>query len=82
MKTVVMTRFRTDAARILRRIAKGERFILSYRGCSVAILEPISAHPRRPSDDPPFLGIGRRAVASPKGKTRHEEIDRILYGRT
>jgi hypothetical protein len=30
--------------------------------------------------DDPFLGIARRASASPKGKTKHSQIDRILYG--
>ena len=26
-----------------------------------------------------FLGIGRRAVPSPKGKTRHRDIDTIIH---
>jgi len=29
----------------------------------------------------PFLNVARRAKPSPKGKTRHADIDRILYGR-
>jgi hypothetical protein len=29
----------------------------------------------------PFLSIVRRAKPSPKGKTSHEDIDQILYGR-
>jgi prevent-host-death family protein len=80
MKTVTMLQFRKDAAGILRRIAKGERVILSHRGRPAARLEPVAtAKPKDPSDDP-FLNIGRRATRSPKGGTRHQDIDRIIYG--
>jgi antitoxin (DNA-binding transcriptional repressor) of toxin-antitoxin stability system len=80
MNTVSMSEFRKGARGILRRIAKGERFLLSHRGRLVARLEPIlSDSPRIPNDDP-FLTIGRRAVPSPKRKIRHRDIDRILYG--
>lgn len=81
MKTVTMLEFRKDAEGILRRIARGERLVLSHRGKPAARLEPLQA---APSDDPaadPFLAIAQRATPSPKGRTRHEEIDRILYGR-
>lgn len=79
MKTVTMLRFRKDAAGILRRIAKGERFILSHRGRPAARLEPLArTEPPDPSNDP-FLTIGHRATPSPKGKTRHQDIDHILY---
>jgi antitoxin (DNA-binding transcriptional repressor) of toxin-antitoxin stability system len=81
MKTVTMLEFRKNAEGILRRLGRGERFVLSHRGRPAARLEPICA-PRAsdPAKDP-FLTIGRRAVPSPKGKTRHADIDRILYGR-
>jgi prevent-host-death family protein len=80
MKIVTMLEFRKDAAGILRRIRKGERFVLSHRGRPVARLEPVSA--RKPLDlaNDPFLTIGSRATKSPKGRTRHEDIDRIVYG--
>ena len=81
MKTVTMLEFRKKAERVLRRVAKGERLILSHRGKPAARLEPISAPANATSPDDPFLGIGRRASPSPKGKTRHADIDRILYGR-
>jgi len=80
MKTVTILEFRKDAARILRRIAAGERLILSHRGKPAARLEPMR-EAGSSSDDDPFLTIGRRATPSPKGPTRHEDIDRILYGR-
>jgi len=71
MKMVALTRLFSDAARILRRVAKGEGFILLYRGRRVARLEPIGSDP--------FLAIGRRALPSPKGKTAYQDIDRIAY---
>jgi antitoxin (DNA-binding transcriptional repressor) of toxin-antitoxin stability system len=81
MKTVTMLEFRHNAARLLRRIANGERFILSHRGKPAARLEPVQgAWAGDPKRDP-FLTIGHRASASPKGRTKHAEIDRILYGR-
>ena len=41
--------------------------------------DPTEPPPADPARDP-FLGIGRRARPSPKGKTKHADIDRILYG--
>jgi antitoxin (DNA-binding transcriptional repressor) of toxin-antitoxin stability system len=81
MKTVTMLEFRQDAEGLLRRIARGERFVLSHRGKPAARLEPISvAAPADPASDP-FLGIAHRAKPSPKGRTSHADLDRILYGR-
>ena len=76
-----MLEFRKDAEGILRRVAKGERFLLSHRGKPAARLEPVSSGSTDGSADDPFLTIGQRAVASPKGKTRHADIDRVIYGR-
>jgi antitoxin (DNA-binding transcriptional repressor) of toxin-antitoxin stability system len=76
-----MLEFRRNAQGVLRRIAKGERLVLSHRGKPAARLEPVTPGPSASLVDDPFLGIGRRATASPRGKTRHGEIDRILYGR-
>jgi antitoxin (DNA-binding transcriptional repressor) of toxin-antitoxin stability system len=80
MKAVTMLEFRKNAERVLRRIAQGERFLLSHRGKPAARLEPVTAAPGVPLRNDPFLEIGRRATVSPKGKTKHTEIDRILYG--
>jgi prevent-host-death family protein len=81
MKTVTMLEFRKDAEGILRRVAKGERFLLSHRGRPAARLEPIATSGPDESANDPFLTIGQRAVPSSKGKTRHADIDRIIYGR-
>jgi antitoxin (DNA-binding transcriptional repressor) of toxin-antitoxin stability system len=80
MKTVTMLKLRQGAQGILRRIAKGERFVLTHRGRPAARLEPLEAAtlPTRATD--PFLTIARRAKPSPRGPTRHQDIDRIVYG--
>jgi len=80
MKTVTMLEFRQNAEAVLRRVAKGERLVLSHRGKPAARLEPLTAGPSAVPVADPFLGIGDRATRSPKGKTNHAEIDRILYG--
>jgi prevent-host-death family protein len=80
MKTVTMLEFRKHAEGVLRRVAKGERFVLSHRGRPAARLEPITSPAAYNPADDLFLTIGRRAVPSPRGKTRHTDIDRILYG--
>ena len=81
MKTVTMLEFRRDAEGLLRRVARGERFVLSHRGKPAARLEPISnSVPTDPATDP-FLNIGERAKPGGKGKTSHRDIDQILYGR-
>jgi antitoxin (DNA-binding transcriptional repressor) of toxin-antitoxin stability system len=76
-----MLEFRQNAAGVLRRVAKGERFVLSHRGKPAARLEPLDAPPTAAPARDPFLGIARRAKPSPKGKTKHADIDRVLYGR-
>jgi antitoxin (DNA-binding transcriptional repressor) of toxin-antitoxin stability system len=81
MKSVTMLEFRQNAQSILRRIARGERLLLSHRGKPAARLEPLRAAANNILPDDPFLSIGSRASASPKGKTRHGDIDRIVYGR-
>jgi len=81
IKTVTMLHFRRNAAGILRRVAKGERFVLSHRGRPAARLEPVARTGPSDSANDPFLGIANRATRSPKGRTRHQDIDQILYGR-
>jgi antitoxin (DNA-binding transcriptional repressor) of toxin-antitoxin stability system len=76
-----MVEFRRNAEGILRRVSKGERFVLSHRCRAAARLEPISAAAKADLANDPFLAVARRAVASPKGPTQHKDIDRILYGR-
>jgi prevent-host-death family protein len=81
MKTVTMLEFRQNAEGVLRRVARGERLVLSHRGKPAARLEPLISHGSVDPDTDPFLSIGRRAKPSPKGKTKHEHIDRLIYGR-
>lgn len=76
-----MLEFRKNAEAILRRVHRGERFLLSHRGRAAARLEPVEK-PTALSTDDPLLTIGSRALPSPKGKTKHADIDSILYGRT
>ena len=80
MKTVTMLEFRRDAESVLRRVAKGERLVLSQRGKPAARLEPLDGPSVADPGSDPFLSIGRRATPSPKGKTKHRDIDRIIYG--
>lgn len=80
-KTVTMLQFRNNAEAILRRVARGERLVLSHRGKPAARLEPINIGSSAAAPDDPFLNIAQRAIPSPKGKTKHGEIDRVLYGR-
>ena len=76
-----MLQFRQNAEGVLRRVARGERLLLSHRGKPAARLEPLGpAATGDPAADP-FLNIARRARPSPLGKTAHSDIDRILYGR-
>jgi len=81
MKTVTMLEFRQNAEVVLRRVARGERLVLSYRGKPAARIEPFVAHDSVDSDTDPFLSISRRVKPSLKGKTEHEDIDRLIYGR-
>jgi prevent-host-death family protein len=81
MKTVTMVQFRRNAGGVLRRVAKGERFVLSHRGKPAARLEPLRPSGAEGGLDDPFLGVARRVRPSPQGKTKHEDFDRILYGR-
>jgi prevent-host-death family protein len=79
MKQVTMLEFRNNSRGVLRRLAAGERLLLSHRGKPVARLEPVQNAAADPVADP-FLTIGSRAAASPSGATKHNDIDRILYG--
>jgi prevent-host-death family protein len=80
MKTVTMLEFRKNAEGVLRRVARGERIVLSHRGKPAARLEPLVVHGSVDPGMDPFLSIARRAKPSPKGKTKHEDIDRLVYG--
>lgn len=76
MKEVSMLDFRRDAERIIARVQKGERMILTRRGKPVARLEPIRAEPLNASD--PFYSLCE--LAEPSGSLTNRQIDEIVYG--
>jgi prevent-host-death family protein len=76
MDHVSVLEFRRDAEAIIRKVQKGRRLILTYRGKPVMRLEPIREQPVGPDD--PFFSLPRLAVPSARPLT-NEEIDRIVY---
>lgn len=76
MKTVPMLEFRRDTGRIIARVQKGERLILTRRGKPVARLEPIGSE--SVAADDPFYSLCD--LAEPAGTLTNPSIDRILYG--
>lgn len=80
MKTVTMVEFRQNAEGVLRRVARGERLVLSHRGKPAARIEPLSPSEVPISPDDPALNLATFAVPGPGGPLSNEEIDRLLYG--
>jgi prevent-host-death family protein len=76
MKTVSMLDFRRDANRVLTKVQKGERLILTLRGKPVARLEPIRDEPIEETDS--FYALCD--LAAPAGSLSNQQIDEILYG--
>jgi len=76
MKTITMLEFRRQAERVLARVRKGERLVLTHRGKPVARLEPIQEESIE-SDDP-FYSLCE--LAEPAGSLTNPQIDEILYG--
>lgn len=76
MKKISMLDFRLDAERIIARVQKGERLILTRRGKPVAQLVPIAE--RTVSADDPFYSLCD--FAEPGESLSNEEIDDIVYG--
>lgn len=72
-----MLDFRRDAERIIARVQKGERLILTRRGKPVARLEPIRDEPL--ASDDPFYSLCD--LAEPSGPPlTNPQIDAIIYG--
>ena len=76
-----MLEFRKNAGGVLLRVARGERLVLSHRGKPAARLEPLEETATVDVESDPFLTVRRRARVSPKGRTKHSDIDRTLYGK-
>lgn len=77
MKTISMLDLRRDTERVLARVRKGERLVLTHRGKPVARLEPIQSESIEPDD--PFYSLCE--LAEPAGSLSNSQIDEILYGK-
>ncbi len=77
MNEVSMLEFRHNAERIIARVGRGERMILTYRGKPVVRLEPICDEPGQPTD--PFYALDTLADAKGQSLT-NRRMDDIIYG--
>jgi prevent-host-death family protein len=77
VNTISMLELRRDAERIIARVQKGERIVLTRRGKPVARLEPIRAEP--PNAEDPFYSLTE--LAETGGSLNNARIDELLYGR-
>jgi antitoxin (DNA-binding transcriptional repressor) of toxin-antitoxin stability system len=79
MKTISMLELRSKGREVIKRLERGERLDLTYRGRKVARLEPIQHDESGPipADDPIFTLFKH---AEPLGSMTNEEIDQLLYG--
>jgi prevent-host-death family protein len=77
MQKVSVLQFRRDAEAIIRRVQRGQRLILTYRGKPVMTLEPIPNQKIAAND--PFYRLHELAVSGGEPLT-NEEIDQIVYG--
>jgi len=77
MNEVSMLEFRHNAERIIERVRRGERMVLTYRGKPVVRLEPICDETAEPDD--PFYALD--ALADAKGQSlTNREMDDVIYG--
>ena len=77
MNQVTLVEFRKDAEKVLRRIQRGERLILTRRGQPVARLEPISQLSAQ--EDDPIYRLADLAQEGGKAMT-NQAMDREIYG--
>jgi prevent-host-death family protein len=73
---VSILQFRRQAEAIIRKVQKGKRLILTYRGKPVLRLEPIQDEHIDPND--PFYSLDQLALSHIEELT-NEEIDEIVY---
>lgn len=77
MASVSMVQLRQNSEAVLRRLRRGERIVLTYRGRPVARLEPV--RDERPDSDDPAYRLYE--LADPGGDSlTNQEIDEIVYG--
>jgi antitoxin (DNA-binding transcriptional repressor) of toxin-antitoxin stability system len=72
-----MLQFRQNSEAILRRLRRGERMVLTYRGQPVARLEPV--RDALPDPEDPAYRLFEFADADGESLT-NREIDDIVYG--
>lgn len=79
MKTITMLELRSKGREVVKRLERGERLELTYRGRRVARLEPFRAESAGPvpADDPIRTF---HKLAEPLGGMSNEDIDQLLYG--
>ena len=79
MKTVTMLELRSKGREVVRRLDRGERLELTYRGRKVARLEPMREDHTGPGpDDDPIRTFHK--LAEPLGSMSNNDIDQLLYG--
>jgi len=78
MKKVSMLEFRRNAKAVIRKVWRGQRLIVTYRGKPVMRLEPIQGKSLGPDD--PFYKLAHLAKADRRPLT-NEKIDQIVYRR-
>ena len=80
MKTITMLDLRRRTASILGEVAKGQRFLLTYRGRPAMRLEPVRGYSGPVDDDDPFYRLAD--LATDKGASlTNREIDKAIAGR-
>ena len=77
MNTVSMLEFRGQAESILKRVRKGQSFVLTYRGKPIARLEPMGK-PEVQGDDP-IYELASLASSKAEGLT-NKQMDQLIYG--
>ena len=75
MTAVSLVQFRRNAEGVLRRVQRGQSFVLTVRGKPVARLEPVTTRP--PKDDPLYR-LGQLAVSGGKSLS-NRDMDRLIY---
>ena len=78
MTSISMVELRRDAEGVLRRVGRGERLVLTYRGRPVARLEPYTQ--QIPSIDDTIYRLAELSVDEGES-LGNEEMDAIIYGR-
>ena len=77
MKTITMLDLRRDARRIVQRVKKGERLVLSYRGENSVLLEPYRDAQNITKEDMLFKLPDLAEQGEPMSNS---EMDKVLYG--